>query len=119
MVIHQGDVIWADFRIPAGSAPGFRRPAIVVQSDRFNDSALSTLVVVVITSNLRREMMSGNVRLAKGEANLQKPSVVNVTQVMTIDRSQVLRKLGEVGRTRLKEVMDGIALVLGADRLGS
>lgn len=117
MVIRQGDVLWVDFGTPIGSAPGFRRPAVVVQSNMFNESQLATLAVVALTTNLRRESTPGNVRLARGEGNLTRPSIAVVTQVHTIDRQQVIRKVGSISKSRVQDVVDGIAVMLGADRI--
>src|SRR5690348_96173 len=82
----RGEVWWASLPEPTGSGPGFRRPVLVVQSDPFNQSRISTVVIAVVTSNLALAEAPGNVRLAKSEAGLPKPSVVNVSQVLTIDR---------------------------------
>jgi mRNA interferase MazF len=89
----------------------------VVQDDRFNRSAIGTAVVAAITSNLRLAGMPGNVRLRKGEANLPRPSVVNVTQLWTLDRSRLGKPLGNLGAERMNEVRQGLALVLGIDRI--
>jgi mRNA interferase MazF len=117
MVSLQGDVVWADFGRPTGSAPGYEHPAIVLQCDRFNESAINTLVVVLISSTLKLQHIPGNVRLGRGEGNLPKPSVANVTQIATIDRQQVLRKIGTLSRRRVLEVIAGVALMMGADDL--
>ena len=111
-MILQGDVVWVDFPPPDGSAPAGRRPAVVVQHDRLNRSAIQTVVVVVITSNLRLAGYRGNVRLAKGEAGLPRPCIVNVTQIATVDRSDVLEKLGQLSMTRLTEIWEGMRLTL-------
>ena len=111
-MIRQGQVYWLRFR-GAGSEPDGRRPAVVVQHDRFNRSAIGTTVVAAITSNLRLAAMPGNVRLRKGEANLDRPSVVNVTQLRTIDRERLTDPIGVLGPTRILEVLSGLALVLG------
>jgi mRNA interferase MazF len=87
----------------------------VVQHDRFNRSAIQTTVVVAITSNLRLAAMPGNVRLRKGEANLPRPSVVNVTQLRTVDRDRLTESVGHLAPGRIREVLDGLALVLGLD----
>jgi mRNA interferase MazF len=112
--MRQGEVYWLRFA-GQGSEPDGRRPALVVQHDRFNRSALQTTVVVAITSNLRLGAMPGNVRLRKGEANLPRPSVVNVTQVRTIDRERLAERVGHLAPARVREVLDGLALVLGLD----
>jgi mRNA interferase MazF len=114
--MRQGDVVWYRFD-GAGSEPAGRRPALVVQDDRFNRSNIGTTVVAAITSNLRLAGMPGNVRLRKGEANLPRPSVVNVTQLRTIDRTRLGKPLGTLSAARLDEVRRGLALVLGIDRI--
>jgi mRNA interferase MazF len=97
----------------SGSEPQGRRPAVVVQHDRFNRSAINTTVVAAITSSMHLADMPGNVRLRKGEASLPKPSVVNVSQVTTIDRNRLGEKLGALSPNRLREVLQGLGLVLG------
>jgi mRNA interferase MazF len=117
--MRQGEVYWLRFA-GQGSEPEGRRPALVVQHDRFNRSAIQTTVVVAITSNLRLAAMPGNVRLRKGEANLPRASVVNVTQSRTVDRERLplSDRLGHLAAERLREVLNGLALVLGLDSLG-
>ena len=115
MVIEQGDVVWVAFPPPRGSGPAGRRPAVVLQHNRFNRTSLATTVVVAVTSNLRYAALPGNVRLSRGEAGLPKPSVVNVTQIATVDRGDVEGRLGRLNRTRLDEIWDGVRLVLAPD----
>ena len=86
-MIRQGAIHWLHFGAPEGSAPTGRRPAVVVQQDRFNRSAISTVVVAAITTNLRLADMPGNVRLRRGEAGMPRASVVNVSQLRTVDRA--------------------------------
>ena len=78
---------------------------------------IGTVVVVVISSTLKLEYSPGNVRLSKGEADLPQPCVANVSQIATIDRSQILRKIGTLSRRRLIEVVGGIAAMMGAEDL--
>jgi mRNA interferase MazF len=112
MVIEQGDVVWVDLPAARGSEPAGRRPAVVLQHDRFNRSRIATVVVAAITSNLKFAEAPGNVRLRKGEAGLSRTSVVNVTQIATIDRSWVLARAGRLSRARLFEIWAGVRLVL-------
>jgi mRNA interferase MazF len=112
--MRQGEVYWLHFA-GQGSEPEGRRPALIVQHDRFNRSAIQTTVVAAITSNLRLAAMPGNVRLRKGEAGLPRPSVVNVTQLRTIDRERLTEKVGLLGPDRMRAVLAGLALVLGLD----
>ena len=113
-MIRQGEVYWLRL-FGIGSEPAGRRPAIVVQADHFNRSAINTAVVAAITSNLRLGEMPGNVRLRKGEAGLPQPSVVNVSQLRTIDRSRLAERIGSVGEDRLAQILRGVALVLGIE----
>lgn len=112
MVIEQGDVVWIDLPRPRGSELAGRRPAVILQHDRFNRSLIATTVVAAITSNLRLAAAPGNVRLRKSEAGLPRPSVVNVSQIATIDRAQILSRAGRLSRARLLEVWNGVRLVL-------
>lgn len=114
MVIRQGDVFWFRFR-GEGSEPDGKRPCVVVQHDRFNRSAINTVVVAAISSNLKLSAMPGNVRLRKGEANLPKPSVVNVSQLRTLDRARLTDKVGILTPSKTAEVLTGLGLVLGLD----
>lgn len=114
-MIRQGEVYWLDFGVPEGSEPAGRRPALVVQHDRFNRSAISTIVVAAITSNLRLGTMPGNVRLRPGEAGLPRASVVNVSQLRTIDRSRLGERIGALAPVRMLEVLAGLALLFGTD----
>ena len=114
--MRQGDVYWLEFR-GKGSEPDSRRPAVIIQHDRFNRSAIGTTVVAAVTSNLRLAAMPGNVRLRQGEAGLPRPSVVNVTQIATMDKVRMVERIGTLGSGRLRQVLEGVALVLGTDRM--
>ena len=111
MVIVQGDIFWFDPGAPQGSSPGFRRPHVVVQNDVFNASRIQTTVLCAITSNLDRAKAPGNVLLHKGEANLPRASVVNVSQLVTVDKSLLKEKIGTLSRQRVQEVIANLGLV--------
>lgn len=87
MVIQRGEVCWIDFGEPRGSAPAKRRPAVIVQSDRYNASRISTVVVLPITSNTALARHPGNVFVPAEASGLPKDSVINVSQPMTVDRT--------------------------------
>jgi mRNA interferase MazF len=112
MVIQQGDVVWVRFPAARGSAPAGRRPALVLQHNRFNRTQLNTAVVAAITSNPKYGALPGNVCLSKGEGGLPRASVVNVTQIGTMDRSEIESVAGRISRRRLTEVWDGVRLVI-------
>ncbi len=112
MVINQGDVYWLYLREPSGSEPGYRHPHLVVQNNLFNRSQIRTVVVCTLTSNLKRASAPGNVLLAQGEGNLPKPSVANVSQLLTVDKSQLGEYIGTLSSRRMQQVLDGIKLLL-------
>jgi mRNA interferase MazF len=111
--VRRGDVWWAALGPPAGSAPGYRRPVLILQTNVFNDSRLSTVVVAAITSNLRLAGAPGNVRCRRQETGLGKPSVINVSQLATVDKDRLQEIVGQVGGRVMRRVEDGVRLVLG------
>jgi len=112
MLIAQGDIFWLDTGAPRGSGPSFRRPHVIVQNDVFNASRIQTTVLCAVTSNLARAKSPGNLLLRKGEANLPRPSVVNVSQIVTVDKSVLREKIGTLSRQRVLEIVEGLRLVL-------
>lgn len=113
MEVARGEVWWVDLPDPVGSGPGGTRPVLVVQANAFNRSAIATVLVAAITSNLRLAEAPGNVPLSKGEAGLRKASVVNVSQLFTLDRSLLRSRAGRLRTTTLETVAHGLRLVLG------
>jgi mRNA interferase MazF len=111
-MIKQGDIYWLKLRVPRGSEPGLRHPHVVVQNNVFNASRIDTVVVCALTSNLRRAQSPGNVTLNKGEANLEKRSVVNISQVVTVNKSDLSEKIGTLSPIKTKEIIDGIKLLI-------
>ena len=111
MVINQGDVFWVDLGEPSGSGPGYRHPHVVIQNNVFNRSRINTVVVCVLTSNLKRAQAPGNVLLEKGEANLPQQSVVNVSQIFTVDKRDLVEKIGTLSRQRVRQILDGLRLL--------
>ncbi len=109
----RGEVWWASLPDPVGSGPGYKRPVLVIQSNPFNASRISTVIVAVITSNLALAEAPGNVRLAKADSGLAKPSVVNVSQLLTLDRSLLSGKSRLLPGAVLDKVDHGLRLVLG------
>jgi mRNA interferase MazF len=109
----RGEVWWASMPEPAGAGPGFRRPVLIVQSNPFNSSQIATVVVAVITSNLHLSAAPGNVRVSKAESGLGKPSVVNVSQVVTLDRSLLTERVRQLTHQKMLKVDHGLRVVLG------
>lgn len=112
MVIRRGEIWWASLGDPRGSSPGYRRPVLVVQSDAYNRSNIRTVVVAAITSNLSLSDAPGNVRLTGRKSRLAKPSVVNVSQVLTVDRRSLTERVGRLSDALLAEIDAGLRLVL-------
>jgi mRNA interferase MazF len=110
--IRQGDIYWIDMGDPGGSAPGYRHPHIVVQNNVFNESRINTVVVCALTSNLKRASAPGNVFLKKGEANLPKDSVVNISQLVTVDKADLIEKIGSLSQAKIQIVIQGIMLLI-------
>jgi mRNA interferase MazF len=112
MVIKQGDVFWIDLDEPLGSEPGYHHPCVVVQNNVFNYSRIKTVVICLLTSNLKRAESPGNVLLKKGEANLPKSSVVNISQIFTVNKINLVEKIGTLSLERIHQILDGIKLLI-------
>ena len=108
----QGEIWWVDFR-GRGSEPKGTRPAVILQSDRFNETDIATTIVVPLTTNPHQAVHPRNVKLRKGEANLPKGSVVNVSQVCVIDRAHATKLIGTLSPQRLHQILSGAARFLG------
>jgi mRNA interferase MazF len=111
MVISQGDIYWINLEEPVGSEPGFRHPHVVIQNNLFNRSRIDTVVVCLLTSNLRLAKAPGNVFLEKGEGNLAKQSVVNISQIYTVDKSDLVEWIGALSEKRVRQILDGVRLL--------
>ena len=98
------DSYWVELGEPSGSEPGYRHPHVVVQNNLFNRSQIRTVVVCALTSNLKRANAPGNVLLDANEGNLSKRSVVNISQVFTVDRDQLDEVIGALSPTRVREI---------------
>ena len=109
--MEQGDVYWIELGEPSGSAPGFTRPGVIVQNNVFNRSRINTVVVCMLTSRLQRAGAPGNVLLDQGEANLPKRSVVNVSQIFTVDKADLVEKIGALSAERISQIVAGIHLL--------
>jgi mRNA interferase MazF len=108
----QGDIFWVDFDEPDESEPGYSRPAVVIQNNARNRSNIGTVIVCTLTRNLNRESDPGNVLLEAGEAGLQQPCVVNVSQVFTVNKQDLRDKIGTLGYIRVRQIIDGMRLLL-------
>ena len=115
MVLSRGEIWWASLAAPRGSEPGYRRPVVVAQSDAFNISQIQTVIVATITSNLRLAEAPGNLVLTRGQSGLDRDSVVNVSQLITLDKSYLTERIGKLPATQLSELDQGLRLVLSLE----
>ena len=112
MVVQRREVWWADLDEPRGSEPGFRRPVLVVQADAFNRSRLRTVLCAVLTSNMRLLDAPGNVLLSASATGLQRDSIANVSQIITLDEDYLTERAGRVPAKLMAEVDAGLRLVM-------
>jgi mRNA interferase MazF len=108
----RGDIWWASLEEPSGSSPGFRRPIIIVQADAFNQSKINTVIGLVITSNLGLANAPGNISLSKKDSGLPKDSVINVSQIITIDKRYLTEFVKKIRSSIMHEIENGLRLVL-------
>ena len=113
VTVSQGEVWWADLGEPRGSKPGFRRPILVIQGDGLNRSRIATVVCVAITSNLKWAAAPGNVLLSESASGLARESVANVSQIVTLDKSELVERAGKLPKAKLELVLSGVDVVLG------
>ena len=116
MVIKRNEIWWAELPEPLASEPGYKHPVVVMQADAYNLSKIRTVIVVLITSNLHQAKMPGNVFLAKEQSGLAKDSVINVTQIITTDRSFLTKRISQLPLDIIQQVELGIFQVLALTR---
>lgn len=113
LVMRRGEIWWASLPAPRGSEPGYRRPIVIVQSDEFNESRISTVIIAILTSNLRLAAAPGNFRLDRHETGLSRDSVLNLSQVLTVDKSFLTERVGILSARNLAAMDAGLKLVIG------
>ena len=111
MVIRKGSVYWVDFSPGKGSEPMGQRPGVVIQSDAINDSKINTVIMLAITSTLRYGELPGNVTLRRGEANMPRRCVINISQIKSVDKNSIREKIGTLTKEKLEKVEEGLKLV--------
>jgi len=109
----RGEIWWASLEQPRGSEPGYRRPVLLIQANSFNESRIATVLVAIISSNLALAEAPGNVRLTRSVSKLAKASVVNVSQILTLDRRYLSKRVSLVPGRIMTRVNEGLHLVLG------
>lgn len=110
--MRRGEVWWASLPDPVGSMPGYRRPVLIIQADAFNVSAINTVVVAAITSNLRLANAPGNVLVTPQQSGLPRDSVINVSQLLAVDKSALTERVGSLSSRQMELVDDGLRLAL-------
>jgi len=108
----RGEVWWATLPDPIGSSPGYRRPVLVIQADPFNISAIQTIIVLAITTNLLLSNAPGNVIISKKQSGLSQDSVINISQIITIDKRFLTNQVSILPLKKLQRVEEGLKLVL-------
>ena len=111
--VARGEVWWAELNEPVGSEPGYPRPVLILQADSFNRSSLNTVVAVAFTGSLHLAAAPGNVLVSKRQAGVSKDSVINVSQIMTVDKAALSEKLGRLPPDLMSRVEKGVRLALG------
>lgn len=109
--MERGEVWWANLGKPRGSEPGYRRPVLVVQSNDFNRSSISTVVTVALTTSMELAKAPGNVVCRPRASGLPRPSVINVSRLATVDRGRLIKRVGRLPEARMRKVEDGLRLV--------
>lgn len=108
----RGELWWADFGLPFGSEPGFRRPVLILQNDSFNNSNINTIIIIPLTTNITLGEAPGNVVVPKEESKLSKDSVLVVLQLSAIDKKRLTEYIGKIKKQTLEEAEEGIKLIL-------
>jgi len=110
--MYRGEIWWANLPDPVGSEPGYRRPVLIIQDDTFNQSRISTVIVVIITSNIQLAEAPGNVLLPPETSGLPRDSVANVSQILTLDKTFLVERVGAVPGYLQEEIDQGLRTIL-------
>jgi mRNA interferase MazF len=113
----RGELWWADFGIPFGSEPGYKRPVLIMQNDFFNNSKINTTIVIPLTTNLILADAPGNILITKHESKLKRDSVIIISQIEVIDRQRLIEKITKIERTIIETIENNILFVLGIKKV--
>jgi len=113
----RGELWWADFGVPFGSEPGYKRPVLIIQNDFFNRSKINTTIVIPLTTNLILADAPGNILITKNESKLKKDSVITISQIEVIDRQRLIEKITKVDRAIMEKIENNIIFVLGINKI--
>ena len=108
MIVNQGDIYWVQLKDPSGSEPGYTHPHVVIQDNVLNHSRIDTVVVCALTTNMKRAKVPGNVLLEAGEANLPRQSIVVVSQVSTVNKTELGEYIGSLSEQRINQILTGM-----------
>jgi mRNA interferase MazF len=113
----RGELWWADFGVPFGSEPGYKRPVLIIQNDFFNRSKINTTIVIPLTTNLILADAPGNILITKNESKKKKDSVITISQIEVIDRQRLIEKITKIDRKIIERIENNILFVLGINRI--
>jgi mRNA interferase MazF len=113
----RGELWWADFGIPFGSEPGYKRPVLIIQNDFFNRSKINTTIVIPLTTNMLLADAPGNILITKNQSKLKKDSILTLSQIEVIDRQRLIEKITKVDRAIMEKIENNIMFVLGIRRI--
>ena len=113
----RGELWWADFGIPFGSEPGYKRPVLIIQNDFFNRSHINTTIVIPLSTNLLLADAPGNVFIAKKESKLKKDSIITISQIEVVDRQRLIEKISKIDRTLMDKIENNIMFILGIRKI--
>jgi mRNA interferase MazF len=113
----RGELWWADFGVPFGSEPGYKRPVLIIQNDFFNRSMINTTIVIPLTTNMILADAPGNIFITKSQSKLKRDSVITISQIEVIDRRRLIEKITKIDKTIIEKVEDNILFVLGIRKI--
>jgi len=113
----RGELWWADFGVPFGSEPGYKRPVIIIQNDFFNRSNINTIIVIPLTTNILLADAPGNIIFKKNESKLKKDSVITISQIEVIDRQRLIEKINKIDISIMNKIENNIMFVLGINKM--
>jgi mRNA interferase MazF len=115
MKVNRGEIWWADLVEPRGSSPGFKRPVLIIQADYFNRSRINTIICAVITSNVKLTEAPGNIYLSKKDSGLSKDSVINISQIITLNKNNLTEIVKKIKPIIMKDVETSLKLIFDID----
>jgi len=113
----RGELWWADFGLPFGSEPGYKRPVLIIQNDFFNKSKINTTIVIPLTTNLILADAPGNILITKHESKLRKDSVITISQIEVIDRQRLIKKITKIDKAIIEKIENNILFILGIKKI--